>query len=575
MRRSILLFSLILVMILSVPIYADPGDNASEDEEVIEVPSYITDVDAYVNLKKFQKIMNNKDVEPGFENVISVVKAPKKINGEVVTGENVEYTLYFGQYDGQVYFSVEDPEFKLWMDEIRKSVAADARKGFDILKDASTTLDHIALKNWGEFFWKYWDKDVNNFPLGNVVISYDSYSFTFVNSKECKDLVLNYMLKPMFSEIDYLSNYYPVIRYVLNIEDGAILADYECDLTNVTELKTVNPFDGIKKYTFFNTGNYYALSLGEEYVSILRGYIDGHKGGYDRRVEGDHPGCVSVLAYITLLRDISNNTLHDKVLSDFMLYKNLAVCLDTKELIDVTDMTTTTSKLFYSDFKIDPEKLLLTPISDSVVIIQPTYLECFRYNTSYGAYEKNFGRTIDASYFITTGEPYFIYKSTVKTENGNQVVEEKIPMSYFTDEKGILDVKLGRAPFLVYYSNYEPYDLLVNWVYKQSDGHLGSEEEKEAFINQIRTEMHQLGRAEEFDMYVKAAGQMTDGAKTGIKIGIGVCVFLVVVALGVFIFIKIKKMKNDPANNRTIPLFEDDYDADDDDDDNSDTFEFK
>ena len=579
---------LIFAMVFSIPVFANPEVENSEESQIV-VPDNISNAEAYVNLKNFQKLVNNKGVEAGQETVIRVVKVPKQSeaatsspstsedNSEVSSTpvEPAEEFLHFGLFDGQTFFCVEDEEFKIWIDEIVATVNADAVEGLKALKEVSVTLDHIKLKDWGEFLTKYNGKNENNFPMGNVVIEYGDYSFTFANSKECKEFILNYVVPPMVETIVEEAKDYPAKRYVLDIQSGSTLAAYECDLTKVRELKIVYPFDGVKEYLFFNTGDYFAVALGEEYVNILRGYIDGDKGGYDRRVEGSVPGCVNVLAHITMLRNLSNFTLSDKVLSDFTMYQNLAVCLDTKELIDVTDMTTAKQELYYIDYKIDPEKLLLTPISDTVVIIQPTYLECFGYRNQYGLYENNFGRMLDATEFISTGSPYLTTQVAVEGENGVVYQTQQIPLERFVDEFGILDVRLGNSPFLVFYVNYVPYDLLVNWYYTTGQTYFTDEVYREAFINQIKEDMEAQGRGAEFDSYVKAAGQMTDNTKLIIKVAIAFVVLIIVVVLIIIIRKKIKYNKENPVTYRSKVLFDNDDDGMVDDDDDFGGFELK
>lgn len=591
MKCKALILGLIFSMILSVPVFANPTNPAVEtgDDVQIVVPDNITNAEAYTNLKKFQNLVNNKDIGNTPETIIRVVKVPKESDvansgaitegaeTPVVSTEPVEEILHFSLFDGQTFFSVEDDEFKIWMDEIVATAKEDAVLGLQDLKNVTTTLDHIKLKNWGEFLTKYYGKEANNFPMGNVVITYGDYSFTFANSKECKEFILDYLVPPMVEAIVNESKSYPAKRYVLDIQSGSVLADYQCDLTKVKELKTVYPFDGVSNYIFSNTGDYFAINLGEEYVNILRGYID--ESGYDRRVEGSVPGCVNVLSYVTLLRNVNGATLSDKVLSDFTMYENLAVCLDTKELIDTTDMTTNRKALVYADYKIDPSKLLLTPISDTVVIIQPTYLECFSYrvNANNKVYERNFGRTLDATEFITTGAPYLTTTVQVEGEKGSIAQKQQINLEYFTDEFGILDVRLGNAPFLIFYINYVPYDLLINWYYNDSTAFslMPTEVERENFIKQVKNDMETQGRSAEFDAYVKAAGQMTDGTKTIMKVSVISVIVIVVAIVAFIIYKKVKYAKENPVTYRSKVLFDDDNDMDDDDDDDFGSFELK
>lgn len=562
MKKKVGILFLLFCLVFSVMVYAAPNENT---DEISETPVLS---EAEQKLQDFYTQANNKNRE---DNVpIMIIKAPKEMkttvneNGEEVV-EPGEDTLFFALSEEQLLFNIEDPEYDLWMEAIKENVKEDALNGLSVLSNTDVTIDHIKLETWGKFFNDYYGKTNTNFPVGSIVLEYGDYSFTILNTKDAKEFFLNYFMKPLITEIENVAKAYPAKRYRLEIDSGTLLKDYECDLTSVKELKTVYPFDGVEEYVFYNVGSYYGMSLGKDYVDILRGYIEGSNTGYDRPVKGDVPGCVNVLSYITLLRNVSNNTLSDKVLSDFVMYQNLAICLDTKELIDTTDMTTTNKALIFSDYKLNPDNLVLAPISDTVVIIQPTYLECFYYN----GIDRNFGRRVDATDFITTGNPNL----TVTTQEG--VVN--ISISYFCDSNGYIDTRLGNAPFLVYYTSYVPYDLIINWAYNQSSGII-DEETQEKLISHIREEMKSLGRSEDFNTYVKAAGQMTDTVKTIIKVVIGVVVLIAIIVV-VVIILKKKKNANSPVStsrNNNV-LFEDDnlFDDDNDDDDDFGSFEIK
>lgn len=449
------------------------------------------------------------------------------------------------------------------MSEIKSSIASDVTKGLSALDSATVTLDHIRLDIWGEFLNKYYGKSITNFPTGNISFKFGSYNFSLKNNTISREFVMNEILPILITEIESQVGNYPAKRYALDIPEGSLLKDYEFDVTQVREIKTVYPLDGVENYVFYNTGSYYGLALGKEYVDILRGYLEGDKSGYDRRVEGSVPGCVNVLSYITLLRRVTDNTLDDKVLGDFMIYNNLAVALDTKELVDTTDMTTENKKLIFSDFKLDETKLVLAPISDTVVVIQPTYLECVYYmDLNRGLY-----RTIDTSKFISEGVDYF----EVIDDKGNV---SQVPIAYFSDSEGQLSVQLGQAPFLMYYSSHVPYDRILHWAFTYAQKEGFSKDVVDKVVSNVKSEMKAEGRSGEFNAYLKAEGQMTDTT----KLIIGCVVMVIFVAAGIVVFVIIKKkQQRSPISNITSNdlLFDDtDYDDDDDDDDDG-SFELK
>lgn len=573
MGKKVLLFSLILSLLFCVPAFATQ-ENGEET-----VPEIVVSAEE-VSLNSFKEQANNKGKT---EKVyISIVEAPVEteapVENEIPATEDkettnqpenkveVEKTLYFTiTTNGEEvkFFSILDKEFELWMAEIKDNVLADAKAGLGVLSQTKVTLDHIKLATWGEFFNDYYGKSMTSFPVKDIVIKYGDYEFIFKRTDDSKAFILNTFIPPLIDVIEEEASNYPVKRYALQIESGSLLKDYVCDLTSVREIETILPFDDVEEHIFYNVGDYFGMGLDRDYVDVLRGYLEGATKGYDRPVEGDVPGCVNVLSYITLLRNVSGGTLSDKVLSDFTMYKELAVCLDTKELIDTTNMTTAHQDLRYGDFKLDADILVLCPVRDSVVIIQPTYLECFLY----GGVNQGLARWIDATKFISEGGTDFV----VRTSTG----ETQVPISRFCDDNGILDTRLGQAPFLMYYTSYVPYDLLVNWGYNQSGGYFTSEEQKEAFIERIKTDMKSQNRFDEFESYVKAAGQTPESTKTLIIVIVVAVIVIALAVVGIILYKKLKKLNSPVANPNAGVLFADNDFNDDDDDDTYGSFELK
>ena len=580
MLRKIPILCLVLSLLFCVPVFAAPETEGAETSEPAVVEPVLSEEEIFLN--QFKEEFNRKGVAPELAKQIYVIRAPKEVPVVLPEGENtegetatpvpaptepVEEILYFGRFDSQVYFSVEDPEFKLWLDEMCADVARDAIKGLEELTVSKITIDYIRLDSWGEFLFNYYKEKISDIKSGDIVIEYGDYSFNIKNSAEAKEMLLNHIVPAFLETIVEEARKYPAKEYTLDIPNGSLLSEYELDLTQVKELRTVYPFDGVSTYSFSDMGDIFVLNLGKSYVDILRGYIEDGANNYNKRVEGPVPGCVNVLANIVLLRDVRNNTLNDKVLTDFTAYENLAVRLDTKGLVDINNVTTV-KELYFGDYKLNFDNLLLMPIQDSTVVIQPTYLECFEY----AGYDRNFGRTIDATSFITSGNPNFTYSYKVQTENGESVQTVEIPIERFCNENGILDTRLGRAPFLVYYDSYTPYDLLVDWGYNSG---ILTEEQQPIFIETIKNDMESQNRGDEFDAYVKAAGQMTDNTKTIIFAAIGGVVLIIAIVLFVIIRKKLKENDN-PMNQRSVLFDDSDYDSDyDDDDDDFGSFELK
>ena len=469
-----------------------------------------------------------------------------------------EGVLCFTDETDNVLFSVESEEFERLTDEMYSDIKEDSLKGLEQLSISKVTLDHIRLNTWGEFLNKYHDKKLSNFPVGDIHIKYDDRDFTIVNTELARKLVSEKIIPILIQGVEEVSKNYPVKRYALDIDNGFLLKDYEFDLTSVREVETIYPLDNMESYVIYNVGSYYGFSLSSDYVKILRGYIEGENTGYDRPIQGQYPGCVNVLAYITLLKNISGGILTDKEISDFTIYENLAIRLDTKELIDTSDMTTNNKILTFSDFKLDPDILLLTPISEDVVVVQPTYLECFYYK----GVNRNFGRKIDVTPFVAEG------KQEVSVGSGENLIS--IPISYFADSKGRLDTQLGNSPFLIYYSSHVPYDLLINWAYNQAGTNFEDKKDRDAFVNKIKSDMYSEDRQVEFKQYMKDAGQ---GTNILVLLVLGV---VIISAIGGVVYIlQRKKLKEKVEEITNNDLLFDSYEDDEDEEDIETDFELK
>lgn len=552
---SALILSLLIVMSMFTSVYAEP-------EVVSDVESSIETVADEVPILS---ILNVADVN-AVPKVITVKEVDKIVEQVEGIEENVETPVeiekVYALFDGEMeVFREGSPEYEALFKGLTKSIIADSKKGLDSILVSSATVDNIKLEVWGEFLNKYIDSTVTKFKAGDIVFKFDNFSFILVNNTSSRKFVVEEIIPTLIEGVKEASLSYPMYEYALDITSGAKLKDFECNLKKVRQVGTVFPLQNLEGYSVYYTGAHYGFAMSSDYTDILRGYIEGDDSGYYRRVEGPKPGCVNVLSYITILNNIKDFTLEDKTLVDFRIYKNLAVRLDTKELIDTTDMTTDNKVLNYEDYKINLDDLILTPISDGVVIVQPKYLECFTY---YG-YDRNFGRWIDFTNFIETGDK----NATVV---GNE--EIKIPIERFMDNTGMLVSKFGNAPFLMYYGDYVPYDLLVDWSFHLGKGYFETEDAQKDFLNAIKSDLRAEGRKKDYDVYLKAAGQMTSTTKTVVF----VLIALVIIGAVVLLLLYIKKKNDDfvqPTSNRDLLFGEDDNDFDNDDDDDVGGFEFK
>ena len=569
---------------LPITVSAEPEVN----NEVAEVVEEVTEV-KYENIDSWPLELVGVVPKPDKPNEFTVTyrideieevigtKVEKDENGNDVTVEEKAKIMvaYVGSDSNSKIeafrLTEEDETYKIFKNKLRKDVAVDALKGLKVLSETKVTLDHIKLDKWGEFLNKYYGKKSSNFPLGNVKLSLkddtsnSTYDITFVISSEVKTVISDLIENEMIAQIKEESLSYPVKKYALDIKEGSLLKDYEFDLEQVREIKTIYPFDDIEEHIFYNVGGYYGMSLDKDYVNVLRGYIEGDKEGYDRPVEGDVPGSVNVLCNIVLLSNVKGNTLSDKVSADFTGYESLAVRLDTKTLVSTADMTTVNKELSYKDYKLEEDILVLAPISDGVVLIQPYYLECFMYAEQ----NKGMNLFIDFTPLISSNSDKLKVLSRTVNSEGKYVYADtgtEISVNSFLTGD-LLDIKLGQSPFLIYHTEQVPYQRIINWYYNLEgkgsfDGDVG-----EQFMTYLEKDMKAKGLKEEYKAYMKAAGQMTDNTK---GIIFGIIIFVLVVIIVVFIILKKKKEKNNPIGTPGTGggvLFEDDEDSNFDSDD--------
>jgi hypothetical protein len=571
---------------LPITVSAEP----EVSNEVTEVVEEVTEV-KYENIDSWPLELVGVVPKPDKPNEFTVTyrideieevvgtKVEKDENGNDVTVEEKAKIMvaYVGSDSNskiEAFRLTEDDEtYKIFKNKLRKDVAIDALKGLDALSETKVTLDHIKLDKWGEFFNKYYDKKSSNFPLGDVKFtlkdetSNSIYDITFVISSEVKTIISDLIENEMIAQIKEESLNYPVKKYALDIKEGSLLKDYEFDVEEVREIKTIYPFDDMEEHIFYNVGGYYGMSLDKDYVNVLRGYIEGDKEGYDRPVKGNVPGSVNVLCNIVLLSNVKGNTLSDKVSADFIGYESLAVRLDTKTLVSTADMTTVNKELSYKDYKLDEDILVLAPISDGVVIIQPYYLECFMYAEQ----NKGMNLFIDFTPLISSNSDKLKVLSRTVNAEGKYVYNDTgtdISINSFLNGD-LLDIKLGQSPFLIYHTEQVPYQRIINWYYNLEgkgsfDGDAG-----EQFMSYLEKDMKSKGLKEEYKAYMKAAGQMTDNTK---GIIVGIVIFILVVVIVVLIILKKKKDKNNPIGTPGTGggvLFGDDDDNNFDTDDDS------
>lgn len=541
---SLLVFCLIMTSIVGMSVvYANPE---SAQVSVAEEPIIVS-------------ILNKKEGSPA--PVLSVIEVEV---GGTTEGE-AQKILAFSEDGQKPLFNVESPEYLAFQKAVKKDVQEKAIKAFNEVTSASVTLDYIEIDFWADFIQKYNIDNINLFPNGNINFEFGDYSFILKNTNPAKLLIKDLILPSVITTIRDVSISYPMYKYALDIKSGSLLKDYIFDLESVRVVKTVYPFNQEEKLIVYNNGVKSGVTFCNEYTEILRGYLESSETeGNTRSIKGSKPGCVDVRANVVILGNVKDLKITDKALGDYKDYvdteendKIFSVRLDTKDLVDRRNVTTE-NVLNYEDFHLKLDNLLLVPTTDSVVVLQPTYLECFRY----GKFNKGMGRNLDATKFVTTGEPVL----TVVGSN------KEVALEKFVNDNGYLGTELGNAPFLIYYNpNNLDFGRIIEWMYSKDT--TINEADRDTLLSSIKSKFKSEGRSSELDTYLKAAGQMTDGTK---KIIVLVVLFIVIlIVIGVTIFIKISAKKSNIKKNTQGKLLFEEEGNDFDDDDDTGNFEFQ
>ena len=495
------------------------------------------------------------------ETEVVITSEQKVLNLEYKEGksEDTSNVGKEGLYSGDVLLYEKDSvEMQTLLNNIKISAKEDAVKGLSKIVETIPTRDNVELSQWGLFLSKYTDKEITEFPVGDITFTLGMETFNIKASKSAKTWIKETVLPVIYEGIVSENLNYPAAMYKLNIEPGHKLKDLSVDITNkqsAVELYRVYPFTGNSKnepenYIIYNTGTYYGLALDKDYVEVLRGYHNESK--YLVSVPADVPACVNVLAYITLPKNLSDLTMTDKSLQDMSIYNGLAVNLLNKELIDTYNLSTDAVTLLYKDYSIKEEELILVPLTDSIVVVQPVFVEYFN----------KWGKDLNTAHYIDFTD-FFMGKGDevrlTDMSNGNSFYE---PITNYVGESGLVSVKLGgRYTFGLYVRNDKlPYDRILKRLYGPEGASVVKEKELKVITDSIEKDLKAQGRSADFKAYMKAARVSTFPV---IVIPVFI-VFAVVIVLVIKTTKSSKKRKNVEDNSDL--LFNPDEDVVDDSD---------
>lgn len=456
--------------------------------------------------------------------------------------------------EGTLLFEKDSLEMQTFLDSIKVSAKEDAINGLSKIVETIPTRDNVELQQWGLFLYKYTAKEVTEYPLGDITFKLGVDTYNIKASKAAKVWVKDFVLPIIYEGIISENQNYPASMYKLNIEAGKKLTELTFDMKdskNFEEFYTVFPFtckDENKPidYIIYNTGTYYGLAMDSKYVEVLKGFHN--ESDYLKGINADVPSCVSILAYITLPKDLTDLTIEGKSLQDMAIYKGLAVNLIDKKLIDTNNLTTDNVELVYKDYSLKEEELILISLTDSVVVVQPIFVEYFN---KWGK-ELNTAHYVDFTSFLI-GEGTEVQMTDM---SDGSIFNSDI--ANYVEDDGLMSLRLGgRYPFGVFVRDDSlPFDRVLKRLYGPEGATVVTESELETITDSIEKDLKSQGRSADFKVYMEEAGASSFPF-------IVIPIFLVLVGC-VFIVIRmsIKKKKRNNLEDNSDLLFNPDDEED-------------
>ena len=450
-----------------------------------------------------------------------------EVEKEIIQVEFKEIESVVGLYQGDTLIMQQDSEALNNLESyIVQSIREEFKQGLTTLRNKGTTRDHIEMKLWGGFLYKYLGKTAIDMPSDNIKIETETIKYEIKGNKAAKEWLEKEIIPLVIKNMQEDGKIHPAEKYRIALDINKRWKEVgELDLTNKNNLEKISTeypmSEDTSTYLVYNTGTIYGVMLNPKYVEILKGYNE--ELGYTLTVQSENPAIVSTLVPIVYLKNLENSTLEGKSFYDMAIYNDLAVDLETKTLIDTKELKEEKTALEYKDYNLKEEDLIMVNLADSTVLVQSKYLECFKW----GNREYNTGTWVDFSELLLGNS------NTATFSNGT------IDVKTYQDNGDIVNTQLGkRNPFLIFASaNNLPFDRLLMWIHSDTSVGEMPEEQKKEMQKTIKNIMYEQGKKAEYKEYLKAAG----GSTTPYIIIGGVIILLIAGAVGVIV---IKKKKN-------------------------------
>ncbi len=410
------------------------------------------------------------------------------------------------------------PGYTLFIDNLLRSVRVDAASGFANvgLKINNMVRDHIILKEWGSFLYRFRDGVAvsDHVTMPGFVFRGDLVTRAWFQ-KEVIPLMWGVIREQ--AEFHVIEVYIPVLP-VVRVTDALGMVDYN----NLTLSFTASPFaifDDIG-LTTNSVGADFGILLDPKYVALLDA-ID-HENGVLKSIPSDSAiiKCVNMLATVVTPKVLNLGISGDTPLAHMATYGLYLNLLTGNLVVPATlDGFRVTNAGSFEDNKFVKEELVLARLQDAIIAIPVKYTEVVRFQ---GRYLKT-GVTIDISGILNGAD--FVLLSNGKSEK----------VDTYVSASGIIEVVRGRnSDFLMFAAeNKEPFERVVAWLASEDAKNYLSAADITSVIAAIRVVYLNNNKAAEWELLAQEFS-LNRASATQIFVRVaGIGALVVVVLLGV------------------------------------------
>lgn len=421
-------------------------------------------------------------------------------------------------------------EYKDLLEKVTVALIEDVKVGFNeftVNGGDRVISDHISLKKYGEFLYKYANKNVSAMPLGNpsLYIGGNEY-IQFKDDRVTKGWIKDTLIPLMHSTIKEVGANYICDVGIVDLDKPYFIKSIPSDVST-KPLYTLNPFSGRLDDTdtvlvVHSIGDNYGMQLNSRYVALLSA-LDKEDSLVEKgeNIKG-HTNCILKFAYLTVPKLLEGS---NKV-SDMSIVDELAINLKTDELIKLTSLESYSYEKLgtMEDNKWNINDFVLISKDDGLCATPTKYEEYFKTSTK----EIPTGVTVDISSYLISG-------GVVKLSNKQDDKFER-----YVSKDGVVTATKGKeSNFIIFADGSKlPYKRIVAFIASDKSSDYLTSKEKESILGNIKKVYASNNKVDEYKSMLQSYGLKDIGNKTII-----ILVLIILVIMGVVVFLLFKKKK--------------------------------